>query len=466
MRHQHHLIPLCVFLASCGTGLDLAGDGDLFSHESPIVNGSQDPGHPAVGLLKASSGYGAGICTATLIGKKTVLTAAHCVQGKSAATFRVGGLTYQVAKITVHPNYSSSVLNAYDLAVLVLSQPVSGITPHALAKGTPKVGETVTIVGFGITSTGWKNSGTKRVTTNTISSVKSQYIRFSGASGGKGNVCSGDSGGPSFRNQGGNEVLVGVHSTASQPCGYAGNDMRVDVFHDWIVTQAAGDLVGKDSKPPAVSISEPTGGAAVSTSLTVKVTASDADSGLAQVKLFVDGKLRGTQASSPAQFSLTGLTTGGHNIRADAVDKVGNTGTMLIHVTVQSSTSPPAPKQPPPKDPPTTPPSTSPGSFGSTCSSNKECNGGYCVFDSYVQKNYCTRSCDTSNGCPTGADCIPVGSNTHICAMASAPGAGFSGDGEALAGGCSAARSNGGASLLFFVLLGLLLVRQRGFGRP
>ena len=133
MRHKHlALTGLCLLLASCGNGgLELVDD-DLFSRESPIVNGSTDPGHPAVGLLKASSGYGAGICTATLIGKKTVLTAAHCVQGKSMVTFQVGGKAYQAVKITPHPSYSYSVLNKYDVAVLVLNQAVNGISPHAL----------------------------------------------------------------------------------------------------------------------------------------------------------------------------------------------------------------------------------------------------------------------------------------------------------------------------------------------
>ena len=460
MRHQHHiLIGLCVLLASCGSGLDLVDGDELSSRPSPIVNGSPDPGHPAVGLLKASSGYGTGICTATLIGTKTVLTAAHCVQGKSAATFTVGGKIYQAVKISVHPSYSYSVINAYDLAVVILGQPVSGVTPHALSKSTPQVGETITIVGFGITKTGWSNSGTKRVTTNTISSVKSQYFRFSGASGGKGNVCSGDSGGPSFRVEGGVEVLMGVHSTASQPCGYAGNDMRVDAFHDWISAQAGGDLVGKDNKPPAVSITDPAGGTAVSTSLTVKVTASDDGSGLASVKLFVDGKLSGSRAQSPAQFSLTGLSAGAHNIRADAVDKAGNTGSMLINITVKKST--PAPKPPPaPKQPPApTPPATSPGSFGSSCTSDSECSGGYCVHDSYLQKNYCTKSCDQATPCPSGADCIPVGASASICGMPA--GAGLSGDGEVLAGGCSTARAQAGALWPLVLLLGLLLVRRR-----
>jgi len=462
MRHKHLAFTgLCLFLSSCGNGgLELVDD-DLFSRESPIVNGSTDPGHPAVGLLKASSGYGAGICTATLIGKKTVLTAAHCVQGKSMVTFQVGGKAYQAVKITPHPSYSYSVLNKYDVAVLVLNQAVNGISPHALAKAPPKVGETLTIVGFGITNTGYKNSGTKRVAQNSISSVKSQYFRFSGAGNGKGNVCSGDSGGPSFRSEGGKEVLAGVHSTASQPCGYAGNDMRVDVFHDWIVAQAGSDLVGKDSKPPAVSISDPVGGATVSTSLTVKVTASDADSGVAQVRLYVDGQLKGTRTHSPAQFSLTGLSAGTHNLRADALDKAGNKGSMVITVTVKKA-APPAPKPPAPKPPsPKQPPSTSPGSFGSSCTSNSECNGGYCVFDSYVQKNYCTRSCGPSNACPSGAECIPVGANTNICAMPATPGAGLSGDGQALAGGCSAARGWTSAPWSLLLLLGLLLVRRR-----
>ena len=142
-------------LVACGSGVEIITGEQLDHRSGPIVNGQEDSGHPAVGLLRSGNGnYYNSMCTATLVGKKTVLSAAHCVQNKSAAVFKVGGKSYQAAKIIQHPSYSWSKLNAYDVAVIILSQPVSGVKPYAISKKPPVVGDALTIVGFGITKAG------------------------------------------------------------------------------------------------------------------------------------------------------------------------------------------------------------------------------------------------------------------------------------------------------------------------
>jgi V8-like Glu-specific endopeptidase len=460
---------LALATGGCGTGVELL-DGEAGSRRAAIVNGELDNGHPAVGLLKSFMPGGYGLCTATVIGKKTLLTAAHCVYGTSYSTFTVGANTYQSAAVTYHPSYSDDVLNAFDVAVVVLAQEVSGIEPTPLAQTAPQVGQAITLVGFGVTSYGNSNSGTKRVTHNAISEVNNQYFAYSGSSGGEGNTCQGDSGGPSFRLDGGQEVLVGVHSTASVPCGYSGNDMRVDHFYSSIESTAGGDLAGADSTPPSVQITAPTAGATVGPSFTVTVTASDSESGLASIELYVDGALHQTAAASPASFSVSGLTPGNHNLRADVSDKAGNIGSTLNTVTVASSS--PDPGDPPDPTPDPDPdPGVPAGGFGSNCAASGDCQTKLCANDTYVGASYCTQNCGETNPCPSGAECVPA-DGSYICAMNAAGGANLDPeDAEILLGSCQVVGLGHKAPLLgmwplaLLLILGLVLGRIRRSGR-
>jgi hypothetical protein len=67
-----------LLLSACG-----GAEPDALSRRADqIVAGSLYEGDPQVGLLltQASPGTGVSICTATLVGKKTAATAAHCVE--------------------------------------------------------------------------------------------------------------------------------------------------------------------------------------------------------------------------------------------------------------------------------------------------------------------------------------------------------------------------------------------------
>lgn len=249
LKRAIHLLPVVVALVGCDM-VGVVGDGIVSDNpavqnqggpdngatlEPFITDGQADPGHPSVGELNSG---GAG-CTATLIGQRTVLTAAHCVPANSA-TFTLGGQTLHSAQVIAHPSYGGG--NSGDVAVVILQQPVQGVSPSPIAVGGPQVGQSIVLVGFGKTGENANDYGTKRMGANTVSQVGPTTFSFQGAS----NVCNGDSGGPTFVNVGTQQVVYGVHSTKSGFCGSGGTDMRVDAYKDWIRQVANNDVVTAD----------------------------------------------------------------------------------------------------------------------------------------------------------------------------------------------------------------------------
>jgi uncharacterized protein YkwD len=233
-------------------GDGIVGDEPAIDHNegggvalSPfITSGQPDNGHRSVGSLKS----GGSACTATLVGKRTVLTAGHCVKGPSAE-FKLDGQTYHSSQIIKHPGYGGG--NNNDIAVVILQQAPQGVSPSPVMVSAPHVGQHITLVGYGRTSEQGNDYGTKRMGTNTISQLGSTTFKFQGGS----NVCNGDSGGPTFVNLGGQEVVAGVHSTKNGYCGSGGTDMRVDSYLGWITQSAQNDVVkvqaGGGAPPPS-----------------------------------------------------------------------------------------------------------------------------------------------------------------------------------------------------------------------
>lgn len=284
-----------------------------------IVNGSLDTGHPAVGALHSGN---QAACTATLVGQRTVLTAAHCVLDPDTGNtlqpvnFYVngfpGGTKYTATAVVTHPNYSGG--NQSDIAVVRLTQDVAGVQPMQVTNTAPTMGESVLLVGYGLPAEETGEFGTKRQAASVIGKVTSTVISFYGASATKGNTCNGDSGGPTFANRGGVEMQIGVHSTKGGVCGQEGHDMRVDAFYQWIAAQAQGDLyVGGpvDQAPPQVQILNPLVGAVLGPAFNVDVKAND-DVGVTHVVLFLNGSKISERGTAPFQFPMKNLTNGNH----------------------------------------------------------------------------------------------------------------------------------------------------------
>jgi V8-like Glu-specific endopeptidase len=240
----------------CGEGMLESGATDDRADE--ITNGKVDTGHPSVGKLYES---GQGICTATLIGAKTVLCAAHCITSSASAySFVVGGKTYAAQSVTVHPSWNGSYNNGEgknDLSVIILKTAPT-VTPTPITTTAPFAGQVVTLVGYGVTSDNVDDYGTKRIAHNVITSLASTVIYWDPGQGtyqGQ-STCYGDSGGPAFATVNGVEVQVGITSGGSEPCdtGYSW-DTNVYLFASWISQVAGGDVVkpGANSCTPNCS---------------------------------------------------------------------------------------------------------------------------------------------------------------------------------------------------------------------
>ncbi len=234
----------------------------------PIINGAPATDarfDPIVGLYHQSGV----MCSGTLVTRRVVLTAAHCVHGLSAFGYSVffgtdmngAGTWIGVAEIWEHPGYvlnesdpnQPTTLN--DIALLRLNreapaniQPIPYL-PSSLALTQADVGTVLTFVGFGKTETG--SVGRKLYVEGSLGGVCDgpgncvyggglvygpHYIAFSMGAGGP---CSGDSGGPALVTRNGQWYVAGVASFVDLNCQYFGASTKVDAY-----TQEIEDFIG------------------------------------------------------------------------------------------------------------------------------------------------------------------------------------------------------------------------------
>lgn len=102
-------------------------------------------------------------------------------------------------------------------------------------------------------------------------------------------------------------------------------------------TNASDIVATTDTTGPALTITNPASGAAVSGGkLSISATATDA-SGVQAVEFYVDGSLLVRDTGSPytANWNLRKVTKTTHTISVKAIDNVGNSTSQSINVTVQ-----------------------------------------------------------------------------------------------------------------------------------
>ncbi|MBK8481210.1 MAG: trypsin-like serine protease [Proteobacteria bacterium] len=342
-----------------------------------IANGSADAGHPSVGALRTPAGA---LCTATLVGRRTLLSAAHCVQlfGREAAAFQLGRGSYAVVAATMHPDFDFAT-GANDLAVLTLDR-APAEAPLAVSSQPPSLFDQVVLVGFGRTEESAIDSqGIKRQATNRVLWKTATTFGYFTTWGGSGTICPGDSGGPALLHLADRDVVVGVHSTYGidtaltrdlgilRSCSTAGFDVRTDAYLPWIRQVAGGD-VGIDEAVPAPPAEEQasvgtSAGAALGSATTaarapVRIVAPASGSvvagGRVQVQVWIDDAFAATRAellvngaaaqalnAPPFAFPAT-LAPGRATLEVRAFGPDGRVSSAVVQVEVVGAIGAPA----------------------------------------------------------------------------------------------------------------------------
>jgi hypothetical protein len=261
--------------------------GALASPVGAITGGQPDGNrHPNVGLILFYTEAGRFRCSATLVSPTVLVTAAHCTEGTLGSTLvtfdsviaqqppspfpvaadpsegytdeEITAAGYLSGTAQTHPDYSgfTDLANWNDVGVVVLDEPVMGISPATLAPtnyldqfGQPRLNRTIfEVVGYGTevrkADVGPQNPQPmtypllRRYTTLPGQKLTPQILQLNGNpkdTRGGGATCFGDSGGPVFLNG----YLVAVTSYVyTNNCRYLSGYQRVDipVVQEWLDT--------------------------------------------------------------------------------------------------------------------------------------------------------------------------------------------------------------------------------------
>jgi hypothetical protein len=157
-----------------------------------LINGeevSKDDWRSVVRIKVGNSG-----CSATVVGPKVVITAAHCGSNGATATFDLAGKSYsgKIERSSLYPGKD------HDQAVIILDQPVpkEDVKVFASIGGNPVVGGKIYLLGYGCTQAGGGggNDGKLRAGLATIKGFSGYGIISSEGAA----LCFGDSGGPAM----------------------------------------------------------------------------------------------------------------------------------------------------------------------------------------------------------------------------------------------------------------------------
>jgi hypothetical protein len=251
----------------CNDNKSLIGQFDLRIQKPPILDSHKALEPYIVGGKQTAEGsypYVVAIlighdlhCTGTVVGQRTILTAAHCVNGYEDRIAR-GEMSYLVGTIITNPQKGPFPItdgtyprtgdafqynpgdHQHDVAVLYAKDPIP--TPVATMHrpsldpdwSTLIKKQALIFVGFGYNKSNvgdFTGLGIKREAPWQASGADDWRFYFNAANK---NTCSGDSGGPAFFMNETTQALtlVGITSVGDAACTY-GADTRMDAHYSW-----------------------------------------------------------------------------------------------------------------------------------------------------------------------------------------------------------------------------------------
>ncbi|XP_037917458.1 trypsin beta-like [Hermetia illucens] len=197
------------------------------------------------------------ICGGAIIKPSTIITAGHCVYGRSATELSIragsdyrtsGGVVVQASGYKTHPNFNRNTLT-FDEALIYLKTPLtysSKIRPIQLINRGLRAKDTAKVSGWGTTSEGGQLSEVLRTTSFPIVSrarckriYKKALTRSMFCAGrmvGGRDTCQGDSGGPLTVD--GKLAGVTSYGNGCGKRGYPGIYTRIIATRKWIIRNA------------------------------------------------------------------------------------------------------------------------------------------------------------------------------------------------------------------------------------
>ena len=189
-----------------------------------IIGGTPSADRRATVLVSMGSGY----CSGTVVGKRTVLTAAHCEAPTMDAV--IDGQRITATGIHPHPGYSGN-FPYNDLLLMTFSQDLPGpIVDVFYDAGTDGCTELI--------AQGWGEdniAGPIQLNESKYSVVKEGAMVLHTKQINPGGICFGDSGGPLYAVVNGELQLAGVTSTTySQDCMIGGDHVNLRFYRPWL----------------------------------------------------------------------------------------------------------------------------------------------------------------------------------------------------------------------------------------